>query len=77
LPTAKIRCFYRFLIKTGTVAVSAWILALIYIGLDVFTLLSQEEVGGINLIAQVSDTVLGFLFALTMFQREKPQISIY
>jgi len=76
LPTAKIRCFYWFLIKIGTVAVSAWLLALIYIGLDVFTLLTQDELGGVNLIAHVSGAVLGFLFALILFQKQKARIAI-
>ena len=50
MPTAKIRCFYWFIVKIGTVAVSAWVLALFYVGLDVYTLMSQDEMGGINLV---------------------------
>jgi membrane associated rhomboid family serine protease len=75
LPTAKIRCFYWFLIKIGTMAVSAWILALIYIGIDVYTLVSQEEMGGVNLVAHVSGAMLGFLLGATLFRKQKRQIA--
>lgn len=76
LPTAKIRCFYWFLIKIGTVAVSAWLLALIYIGVDVYTLLSQEEMGGINLVAHVSGAFLGLVLGFAFFRRQKRDIVI-
>jgi membrane associated rhomboid family serine protease len=76
LPTAKIRCFYWFIIKIGTVAVSVWFLALIYIGLDIRTLLTQEEMGGINLIAHVSGAFLGFALAALLFRKQKRAIVI-
>ena len=76
MPTAKVRCFYWILIKIGTVAVSAWFLALVYIGLDVFTLLTQEEMGGVNLVAHVSGAVIGFLLAAIFFRRHRREISI-
>ena len=76
LPTAKIRCFYWFLIKIGTVAVSAWILAAIYIGVDVYTLLSQDDMGGVNLIAHVSGAAMGFLLGFALFRKQKRQIAI-
>lgn len=76
LPTAKIRCFYWFLVKIGTMAVSAWILALIYIGVDVYTLLSQDEMGGINLVAHVSGAFLGFALGFAFFRKRKRDIVI-
>lgn len=76
LPTAKIRCFYWFLVKIGTMLVSAWVLALIYIGVDVYTLLSQDEMGGVNLIAHVSGAALGFLLGFILFREQKRQITI-
>jgi membrane associated rhomboid family serine protease len=76
MPKAKIRCFYWFLIKIGTVAISAWILALIYVGVDVFTLLSQDEMGGVNLIAHVSGAAMGFLLGFALFRKQKRKIAI-
>lgn len=76
LPTAKIRCFYWFIIKIGTVAVSAWILALIFIGLDIHTLLTKDEMGGINLIAHVSGAFLGFFIGAVFFRKQRREIVI-
>ncbi len=76
MPTAKIRCFYWFLIKIGTVAVSAWILALVYVGLDVWTLMSQDEMGGVNLVAHVSGAVIGVLLGATLFRRQKRMVAV-
>ena len=76
MPTAKVRCFYWVLIKIGTVAVSAWVLALIYIGLDVYTLFTQEEMGGINLVAHVSGALIGFALGLAFFRKHRREITI-
>jgi len=76
LPTAKIRCFYWFLIKIGTVAISAWILALVFIGVDIYTLMTQEEMGGINLVAHVSGAFLGLALGVIFFRRQKREILI-
>lgn len=76
MPTAKIRCFYWFIIKIGTVAVSAWILALFFVGLDIYTLMTQEEMGGVNLIAHVSGAVIGVLMAAIFFRKQRREILI-
>ena len=76
MPTAKVRCFYWVLIKIGTVAVSAWVLALIYIGVDVYTLMTQEEMGGINLVAHVSGAVIGLVLGAVFFRRHRREIAI-
>ena len=76
LPTAKIRCFYWILIKIGTVAVSAWFLALIFIGVDVWTLMTADDLGGVNLIAHISGAVIGFLAGVIFFRKQKREIVI-
>lgn len=76
LPTAKIRCFYWIFVKFGTIAISAFILASIYIGLDVYTLLTKDDLGGVNLIAHVSGAALGFLLGFAFFRKQKRSIVI-
>ena len=76
LPTAKIRCFYWILIRFGTVAVSAFVLALIFIGIDVYTLITRDDLGGVNLIAHVSGAALGFLLGFAFFRTQKRRIVI-
>ena len=76
LPTAKVRCFYWFFIRIGTIAVSALILATVYIGIDVYTLLTQDDLGGVNLIAHVSGAALGLLLGVIFFRARKRAIVI-
>ena len=71
MPTAKIRCFYWFLIKVGTVTVSAWVLALFFVGFDIYNLLTQEEMGTVNLVAHVSGALIGLTFASIFFRRQR------
>ena len=76
LPTAKIRCFYWFLIRIGTVAVSVWILALLYLGFDIYTLMTEEELGGVNLVAHVSGGIMGLLLGPLFFRGRKREVGI-
>jgi membrane associated rhomboid family serine protease len=71
MPTAKIRCFYWFLIKVGTVTVSAWVLALFFVGFDIYNLLTQEEMGTVNLVAHVSGALIGLTLASIFFRRQR------
>lgn len=76
MPTAKVRCFYWILVKIGTVAVSAWLLACFYIGLDVLTLVTREDLGGVNLIAHLSGAAVGLALGVLFFRRRKREITI-
>lgn len=74
-PTARIRCLYWVLIKFGTVAVSAWILAAIYIGLDVYTLAIEDDLDGVNLIAHVNGAMIGIVLGVLFFRRKRRELA--
>ena len=74
MPTAKIRCFYWFLIKIGTFTVSAWILALFFVGFDIYNLMNQEEMGTVNLVAHVSGAMIGLAFASIFFRGQRRKL---
>lgn len=76
LPAARIRCFYWLFVWFGRVAVPAWFLAVVYIGLDVFTLATEEELGGVNLIAHVSGAGIGLLLAVLFFREQKHEVHV-
>ena len=63
LPRGKIRCYYWFIVIIGSVAVPAWILALWYIGGDIWRLFTVDEHGGINVLAHVAGGVAGYFYA--------------
>jgi membrane associated rhomboid family serine protease len=69
LPGGKIRCYYWFVIFIGSVAVPAWMLALWYIGGDVYRLFAYDDHGIINVMAHVSGGIAGYLFGLLFLRK--------
>ena len=62
LPRGKIRCYYWFIIIFGSVAVPGWILAVWYIGGDMYQLFASDDHGTINVLAHVAGGVSGFFY---------------
>ncbi len=63
LPRGKIRCYYWFIVIFGSVSVPAWILALWYIGGDTYQLFTNDDFGGINVLAHVAGGIAGYFYA--------------
>jgi len=63
LPRGKIRCYYWFIVIFGSVALPAWLLALWYIGGDIYQLFASDDFGGINVLAHVTGGVVGYFYA--------------
>lgn len=61
MPKAKIRVFVWWFTFARNFYISAWILAVWYIGWDAWNLLTTSDHGGVNLIAHVSGGVTGYL----------------
>jgi len=61
MPKAKIRVFIWFFTFARNIYISAWILAVWYIGWDAWDLLTTSDHGGVNLIAHVSGGITGYL----------------
>ncbi len=74
LPTGRIKCFYWILIKIGTVSIPAWLLTLWFVGFDTYTLITQEEQSGVNLVYHVSGAVIGFMIGIIFLRRRRRQI---
>jgi len=74
LPTGRIKCFYWILIKIGTVSIPAWLLTLWFVGFDAYTLFTQEEQSGINLVYHVSGAAIGFLIGIIFLRHKRRQI---
>lgn len=68
MPQAKIRVFAWFIVFFKTFYIPAWVLAAWYIGWDSWSLFTQGNGGGINLIAHVSGGVAGYLLGMKMFK---------
>ena len=73
MPKARIRVFF-WLIVWKTLYVQAWILALIYIGLDAWAVFADGNQGGINLVAHVSGGLAGYAAGWLWFRERKEEV---
>ncbi len=75
IPTAKIRCFFWFLLIVRRWSISAWILAMWYVGWDVYHLYRAADNSNINLIAHVSGALFGVGLGLVFFRKNRPGVT--
>jgi len=68
MPKAKIRVFVWWFTFARNIYISAWILAIWYIGWDAWDLLTSSDHGGINLIAHVSGGITGYLIGFFLLK---------
>lgn len=74
LPTGRIKCFYWFLVKIGTVTIPAWVLTLWFVGFDTYQLFTLEEQSGVNLVYHVSGAALGLLIGVLFLRGRRKAI---
>jgi membrane associated rhomboid family serine protease len=70
-PTARIRCVLWLLVFWRVLRVPAWILALWYVGWDVYNLTHNNGSSHTNFVAHVSGAALGYLSGVVFFRRRK------
>ncbi len=75
MPRARIRVFWWYIVFWKTFYVPAWVLAVIYIGLDTWTLLSADYYGGINVVAHVAGGVAGYLYGYLWLKERREETS--
>lgn len=73
VPTARIRCFFWFIVIVRIFLIPAWILVLWYVGWDLYDLLAGDR-PGVNLIAHLSGALLGLLIGLVVFHGRKRRL---
>jgi len=69
LPSGNIRCAYWFVVFVGTIAVPAWILALWFIGGDLYKLFAHDDHGMINVMAHVTGGIAGYAFGVIFLRK--------
>lgn len=72
MPQARIRIFC-WLIVWKTFFVPAWLLAVVYIGLDVWTMFAADDFGGVNLVAHVAGGLGGYVFGRLWLKERKQE----
>lgn len=75
MPQARIRVFWWYIVFWKTFYVPAWVLAVIYIGLDTWTMLTTDYYGGINVVAHVAGGFAGYLYGYLWLKERKEDTS--
>ncbi len=74
LPRAKIRCFFWFILIVRTFRLPALVLAVWYVGWDVYNMNQADDVSNINYVAHVSGAGIGLLFGIYFRIMKKARI---
>lgn len=75
-PKIKIRCFFWFLFIFKTFGIPAWILALWFVGWDIYGLYFSPEFSNINFVSHLSGAFIGFIFGFLFLRKTKEQFLI-
>jgi membrane associated rhomboid family serine protease len=76
-PTARIRCVLWLLVFWRVLRVPAWILALWYVGWDVYSLTHHNGSSHVNFVAHVSGAALGYLSGVVFFRKRKEWVNAH
>lgn len=71
MPNARIKMFYWLGFAVGTLYIPAWILAMWYIGMDTWRVLSSADVGNVNVIAHVAGGVAGYFVGVFFLRKQR------
>lgn len=73
MPQARIRVFGWFIVFWKTFYVPAWIIAIFYIGMDSWEMLTANDYGGVNVVAHVAGGVAGYLYGYLWLKERKQE----
>ncbi len=73
MPHARIKVFIWILIFFKTVFIPAWILALWFIGFDIYDMVTSDGTSGINFVAHVSGGLSGYALGFIWFKQRREQ----
>lgn len=71
MPTAKIRCFLWLFVFFRRLSIPAWILAVWYIGWDVYSQVAGDSNASINLVAHLSGAAIGLSLGMLLFREKR------
>jgi membrane associated rhomboid family serine protease len=74
MPRARIRVFWWYLFGGMVFYIPAWAVALFYIGMDTWTMLTADEYGGINVVAHVVGGIAGYLYGYSRLAERRQEV---
>jgi len=75
MPHARIRFFWWYIVFWKTIYLRAWIVALVYIGMDAWKIVSAEDFNGINLVAHVVGGIAGYCYGYFWLHERKAEVA--
>ncbi|MCP4186732.1 MAG: rhomboid family intramembrane serine protease [Gammaproteobacteria bacterium] len=73
MPHARIRVFCWFIVFWKTFYIPAWILAVIYIGLDSWVMITADNYHGINVVAHVAGGLAGYAYGFFWMKERREE----
>jgi membrane associated rhomboid family serine protease len=74
MPTARIRVFFWYFFMWKILYVRAWVLAVIYIGLDTWTMFAVADYGSVNVVAHVAGGFAGYLYGYLWLSDRREEV---
>jgi len=74
MPKARIRVFWWYIVMWKILYVPAWVMAIMYIGVDAWTMFNASDYGNINLLAHVSGGCAGYLYGYFWLGERRAEI---
>ena len=75
MPLARIRVFWWYIVFWKIFFIPAWILAIIYIGLETWTMLTADFYNGVDVVAHVAGGLAGYLYGYLWLKERKQETS--
>jgi len=73
MPLARIRVFWWYVVFWKVFYVPAWVLAVAYIGLDSWEMLTSDNFAGVNVVAHVAGGLSGYLYGYIWLKQRKQE----
>ena len=74
MPKVNIRCFLWLIVFFKVVRIPAWLLAVVYIGWDIYSLVFSDAQSGTNFVVHIAGATLGFSLGLIFLTERKEEL---
>ena len=74
MPKARIRVFWWYIVTWKTLYVRAWVMAVIFIGLDTWMVFTASDYGNINVLAHLVGGVAGYLYGYFWLSERREEV---
>ena len=74
MPKARIRVFWWYIVTWKTLYVRAWVMAVIFIGLDTWMVFTASDYGNVNVLAHLVGGVAGYLYGYFWLSERREEV---